>query len=81
MNVSNLFNQKNVLNVIRTPARTGVLTFPVAGSAVPNWLDVFDGYDYIAKANAQGLILDPRYGMASRFQSPRTMRLKIKVSF
>jgi hypothetical protein len=81
LNVSNLFNQNHALNVIRTPARTGVLTFPISGSTTPDWADVLNGYDYIAKANFSKLILDPRYGQTNRFQDPRSVRLKLKVSF
>ena len=78
VNVTNLFNQVNVISIYNRQPRTGVLTF---GTPIPNWAAVFAGYDYIALANAQRKILDSRYGLPQFFQEPRSLRLKLKFSF
>jgi hypothetical protein len=39
------------------------------------------GYDYIAAANSQGRTLNSLYGMANRWQTPRTVRFTLKFTF
>lgn len=93
LNVANLFNQSNTLGHVNRPLRAGVMSFgsdPLTGS--PNWAAFFAGFDFIALANNPQLVptvsastlpltLDSRYGQANRFQGPRGLRLKLKVSF
>lgn len=93
LNVSNLFNESNTLGHTNRPVRTNIMSFgsdPVTGS--PNWAAFFGGFDFIALANNPQLVptvsattlpltLDSRYGLANRWQGPRALRLKLKVSF
>jgi len=81
LNVSNLLNQSNVLSIYFRGPRTGVLTFPITGSAIPDWAAFFAGFDWVAKANAQSKVMDSRYGTSQYFQVPRSLRMKIKFSF
>jgi len=81
LNVSNLLNQSNVLSSYFRGPRTGVLTFPITGSAIPDWAAFFAGFDWVAKANAQSKVMDSRYGTSQYFQVPRSLRMKIKFSF
>jgi hypothetical protein len=91
LNVSNLFNETNTISVYQRAVRTGFLSLgadAVTGS--PNWQYFFNGFDSIAVANTPTIVptstaspytLDSRYGLDNRFQSPRELRFKIKVSF
>jgi len=95
LNVLNLFNEVNVLSVHNLPVHSsnGIISFgsdPVTAS--PNFAFFFAGFDYIAVANNPSLIptvpagttgptLDSRYGTSNRFQTPRAMRLKVKITF
>jgi hypothetical protein len=92
--IFNLFNQKSPTvfdqNLIRTsginPATCGT-----AGTAcTPQLADLagFDyavmmnkGYDYIGSANSQKRILNSQYGMATGWQTPRSMRFTLQFFF
>jgi hypothetical protein len=94
LNVLNLFNESNVLGVrnLAIHPTSNFISFgadPVTGS--PNFAYFFGGFDYIAVANNPSIIptgtstlgrtLDSTYGMANRFQGPRNLRLKVKITF
>ncbi len=43
--------------------------------------DFFEGFDTRELIEAQGLVIDPRFLLARRFQAPRTIRLGARISF
>ncbi len=89
LNVSNLFNQNTILRRQNRMVRTSFL--PFGGDAASNAL-LYAGFDFIALANNPQLIpgvgasfkaltLDSAYGAANGWQQPRSLRVKVKVSF
>ncbi|MDP3731330.1 MAG: hypothetical protein Q8R34_02445, partial [bacterium] len=74
--VGNLFNQRTVTNKVSNylHPNDGQIQFD-------NMADAFKGYDYEALRLEQELRTDPRYGMASGFQSPRSIRIGLHFIF
>ena len=75
-NARNLFDQQRVVDKFVT------LNHVLDGDAsVDNPLDLFKGFNGKSLLSAQEIRTDPRYGMASSFQSPREMRFAIRFMF
>jgi hypothetical protein len=68
-NVTNLFNQETVTDRYKTitHANDGAITFR-------NTADIFKGYDVAAGMKQFDIRRDPRYNLASNWQSPRYIR-------
>jgi hypothetical protein len=86
VNVTNIFNQHAVMSYNPNPfgRNNEWLKFPVAASVNPLKTDFnkfLTGYDPIAAANGQSLILNSRYGLPFLFQGSRTMRLGVRFTF
>ncbi len=93
LNILNLFNQAGVITIKdRTDGDRFVdfLTFedPTCSDALgcastsgQNFKKFFGGFDPIAEANAASLRLDTLYNKPLRIQSPRALRLMVRVSF
>jgi hypothetical protein len=89
-NVFNVFNQHSVTligqNLIRTsgvnPDRCSVTgSCPATSISGIDYAKLLQGYDYIAAANSQSRIFNSQYGVPFGWQSPRTMRFKLKFAF
>jgi hypothetical protein len=81
-NVLNVLNQTHDLRVYNAGLRNGQLVpvNPTTGNL--DWYALTtSGYDWLANANANGLILDARYGHPDLFQAPRSVRMKVKFVF
>ncbi|HUQ50113.1 MAG TPA: TonB-dependent receptor [Terriglobales bacterium] len=92
-NITNLFNEKNVLNYQTALLRSGTLcpAHPVAvGSCgtvageIPTsvWTALMStGWDYVSVANAAGRVRSGTYGQPNLFQGSRTLRFKVAFNF
>ncbi|MEK7407174.1 MAG: TonB-dependent receptor [Acidobacteriota bacterium] len=76
MNITNLFNQSTVVNknVNYVHANDGQVNFD-------NEVDFFKGFDYMKMMKDQKLRVDPRFGLASEFQGPRSLRFGLHFFF
>ncbi len=88
MNITNLFNEKNILNYNSTILRTGSLcpNSVTVGSCTSPTAAVWDGlmnsgWNYVQFANNAGRVLNGLYGQPSLFQGGRTFRFKAAFSF
>ena len=79
-NIVNLFNQHTVLTYTQNMLRTGRVSV-VDGAGNVDYATSMTGYDYVALANAGGLIKSSLYGTPSLWQDGRSMRFKVKFSF
>ena len=91
-NIQNLFNQHSPVdynsNLVGGGGGSQIQPFG-CGTAGTNcvanqnfdYAAVMKGYNYIAQANAGSVILNGQYGMPYLFQSPRSMRFKVKFTF
>ena len=80
--VFNLFNNDTVTNVYTTLVHPdyGNVQFQDANGD-PTYADIFKGFNTKALMTAQELPVDPRYGWANGFQSPRWARLQLSFIF
>jgi hypothetical protein len=82
VNVTNIFNQHAVMSYNPNPFSVGQwINFPSSNALQTDVQKFLTGYDPAAQANAQGLILNSRYGLPFLFQSSRTMRLGVRFTF
>jgi len=74
--VGNVFNQRTAMDKVTNyiHPHDGQIQFD-------NPADAFKGYDYEALRKEQELRVDPRYGMNSAFQGPRSIRLGLNYMF
>ncbi len=74
--VGNVFNQRTAVDKVTNyiHPHDGQIQFD-------NPADAFRGYDYEALRKEQELRVDPRYGMNSALQSPRSIRLGLHYMF
>ncbi len=81
-NITNVFNQRSVLNIASTLLRSGSNCPPPGGCGNPNWDALMHtGYDYIAAANTNGVVRATSYGLPNLFQSGRAFRFKLGFVF
>ena len=77
LNVSNLFNNNAVTNKYTqfTHGNDGSIQYE-------NTADIFKGYsNYLALMKSQEIRVDPQFGRANAFQSPRNLRLGVHFFF
>ena len=77
LNVSNLFNNNAVTNKYTqfTHGNDGSIQYE-------NTADIFKGYsNYLALMKSQEIRVDPQFGRANAFQSPRNLRLGFHFFF
>ncbi len=76
-NFTNLFNQATVTDkyVLYSHTNDGGI-FDATTQA-----QIFKGYDYKAKVAADGLRVDPQFGMAAAYQGPRSIRFGVTLFF
>ena len=94
-NVFNLFNQHSPTYYDQNLIQSGSIT-PYACSAVGgvyqppclptssagfDYSQVLSGYNYVSEANTAGGALNSAYGLPYQWQTPRTMRIKVRFSF
>jgi hypothetical protein len=79
-NVTNLFNQHSVLTLNSNMLRTGRVSV-VDGTGAVDYGTSMTGYNYLALANAGGLIKSGLYGTPALWQDARSMRFKVKFTF
>jgi hypothetical protein len=83
-NVLNLFNNDSILAVDPNPfaQATEWLAFPsTANAAGYDFLTALKGYDPVAMANSQSLVLSGTYGKPFLFQNRRNMRMTLRFVF
>ncbi|HXN51755.1 MAG TPA: TonB-dependent receptor [Candidatus Acidoferrum sp.] len=84
VNVSNIFNQHAIMSYNPNPfgRNNEWVLFPSTSNPLKTDFNRFlTGYDPIASANSQSLILNSRYGLPFLFQTSRNMRLGVKFTF
>ena len=90
----NCLNQHHVTIINRTSSAPGASTRPLAATAGTNCTATeadqagFDygvlmskGFDYIALANSQKSTLSTLYGQPQAWQSKRSLRLQVRITF
>jgi hypothetical protein len=90
LNLLNLFNQRNIIR-LQNRIEQSIFSFVQFNSTQSksgiNYPAYFAGYDPIAAYNAAGLTLNSTYGeatefrLATPFQIPRTVRIKLAIVF
>jgi len=76
-NITNLFNQKAILDVNQNMLATG----KVGNLSTLPYQTLMTGYDYLATANTSGNVLNSAYGLPNIWQDGRSLRFKVKFTF
>jgi hypothetical protein len=71
----------NALNVLGQQTATSVFSFANQSSIAITDADFFRGFDADKLMDAQRTLRDPRFGLAHRFQEPRSVWLAVKLLF
>lgn len=91
MNIENLFNERNVLNLVNTPAAVnpniGTLRLPATVSGEPAALNyvltngILSNWDAFLNDPTAPQRKNTAFGMANLFQAPRAVRVAVKFAF
>ena len=79
LGVFNLFNSATVTDKYKTIAHQNDVGSN--GLQFNDYSDIFKGFDTRSLMNAQGGRVDPEYGLANHFQSPRQLRFQMSFFF
>jgi outer membrane receptor protein involved in Fe transport len=79
LGIFNLFNSATATDLYKTIAHQNDVGS--TGIAFDNYADAFKGWDARGLMKAQGIRVDPEYGLPTQFQSPRQLRLQMSFFF
>lgn len=79
LTIFNLFNSATATDRYKTIAHQNDVG--TTGLSFPIYADIFKGFDTAALMQAQGVRVDPEYGLPTAFQPPRQLRFQMSFQF